>query len=49
MKIELHFKSIKLYIFPDGQIMLYRHDGEGMEIGRGQLEKLLNDYYKENF
>ena len=42
--------SIRLAIdYEHDILMLYRPNGEGMEIGKKELEKLLDEYYKGNF
>lgn len=48
MKIEIIINSIKLG-FDGEKLWLLQHDGEGMEVSKEEIEKLLQDYYKGNF
>lgn len=48
MYVEMKIGSITLRIYGD-TLMLYQEDGEGMEIGKGELESLLQEYYASNF
>lgn len=44
------FKNIKLeYQYCNNIWMIYRNNGEGMEISKSSFEKLLAKYYKDNF
>jgi len=46
---EINLESISMVFHGDGDGWLYRPNGEGMEIGRQELDKLLSDYYDGNF
>lgn len=49
VEMGLNFESISLELCGDGSLWLRKPDGEGMEVWKNNIEKLLNDYYTENF
>ena len=46
--ITLHFGRISIRL-QDERYFLVQEDGEAMEVGEVELERLLQDYYEGNF
>jgi len=47
--VQFHFGVITLQVRGDGSIWLEGDGGEAMEVGRVEIDKLLKQYYEENF
>lgn len=49
MQILIEFGEYQLTRYDDESWWMEHKDGEGMQIPDSNLEKLLQDYFKENF